>query len=94
MQELKLISSTNLLALQEKPCWSIESRKAYGAEDSQLEYIGSKISGTSADGSAKVVDYYKDEQGRFWYENRIRLHNGEIVTMEVYLFGNKKRPRR
>ena len=94
MQEIKLISSMNLLVLQEHPCWSIESRKAYGAEDSKLEYIGSKITGTSADGSSKVVSYYKDEQGRFWYENRVRLHNGKIVTMEEYLFGNKKRPRR
>lgn len=84
MTETFLISSRDLMLANAKGPVSVESRKAYDAENSKLEYIGSQIMD-----SGRVYDYYVDEQGRYWYKNRMRLQNGQIISMEKYLFGTE-----
>lgn len=74
--------SPELLELAFSRAWSIESMAAHGAGDRGVEYIGSKIAGHT------VTDYYKDTAGGWWYKNRALL-NGEIVSMERYIFGRE-----
>lgn len=84
MTKTFLISSEDLLVVNQKGCWPAENMAAHGAEGSKLTYIGSIIRDTGY-----VFDYFVDEQGRYWYRNRMRLPNGQIVSMEKYLFGTE-----
>lgn len=34
-----------------------------------------------------VFDYYRDTAGAWWFENRALLPSGDIVSMDMYLFG-------
>ena len=61
--------------------WSIQSRDKNDGREK--EYLGSQeIRNT-------IYDYYKDPAGSYWYDTRKRLPTGEIVSMEIYLFGGK-----
>lgn len=89
MTNFFLISPRELMHANIKGVVSIESRKAYDAENSELTYIGSQIMN-----SGRVYDYHVDEQGRYWYRSRMRLQNGQIVSMEEYLSLNKRKKHR
>lgn len=84
MTKTFLISSRDLMDVKNKGCWGAENREAHGAGNSELQYIGSRIMD-----SGYVYDYYMDEQGRYWYRNRMRLPNGQIISMEKHLFGTE-----
>lgn len=90
MNNTFLITQRNLADVRNKGCWGAENMEAHGAEGSELTYIGSEIKD-----SGWVYDYYIDNHGRYWHKNRMRLPNGQIVSMEKYLFGteNLKRKR-
>lgn len=65
--------------------WSIESRNEDEEGGRDKEYMGSQITGHM------VFDYYKDPAGSYWYGTRAQLLTGEIVSMEVYIFGHELR---
>lgn len=73
-----------------KEAWNIESMEAHGAGGRGVTYIGSKVSG-ALDGDERngrlVFDYYRDTAGAWWFENRALLPSGDIVSMDMYLFG-------
>ena len=74
--------------------WSIESMAAHGAVGRGVEYIGSSISGyldNDKRNGKLMFDYYRDTAGAYWFENRALLPNGEIVSMERYIFGREIR---
>lgn len=74
--------------------WSIESMAAHGADGRGVEYIGSSISGYLDNDKSKgqfIFDYYRDTTGAYWFKNRALLPNGEIVSMERYIFGREIR---
>jgi hypothetical protein len=76
-----------------KNAWSIENRAAHGAIGGSVNYIGSEISGNLSDGKGRMIfDYYRDDAGDYWFKNRALLQSGEIVSMEVYIFGHEIRP--
>ncbi len=85
MNNFFLITPKDLQDTKTKGCWSAENMASHGAEDSELTYIGSEIKD-----NGRVYDYYVDDQGRYWYRNRIRLPNSQIVTMEQHIFGREK----
>ena len=91
MNELIQITPQQMEVIHEKGCWSVENMAAHGAEGSKLEYIASHVREPYLDGAAPVREYYKDEAGRFWYQNKMRLPGGRIITMEKYM--KIKRPR-
>ena len=62
--------------------WSIESMAGHGAEGRPVNYVGSTREGNI------IHDYYEDNQGKYWYQNRA-IVNGCIVSMEVYIFGKE-----
>lgn len=66
--------------------WSIENRAAHGAGDRSVEYIGSRTERNI------VYDYYRDSAGVYWFGNRAVV-DGEIVSMERYIFGRDIKPR-
>lgn len=66
--------------------WSVGNRAAHGAGDRSVEYIGSKTEGNI------VYDYYRDSVGVYWFGNRAVV-DGEIVSMERYIFGRDIKPR-
>lgn len=73
---------------------SIESIAAYGVSDYELEYIGSDIRSPLNEGKGwHVFDYYRDKEGRWWYGIRVLLPDGEVVSMEKYLFGREIKPK-
>lgn len=74
--------SDNLFALAHSKAWSIENMEAHEAGERSVEYIGSRMEGNI------VYDYYRDSTGAFWYKNRA-IVNGEIVSMEKYIFGHR-----
>ena len=62
--------------------WSIQNMAGHGAEGRSTEYIGSVTAKDNV-----VFDFYKDTEGDYWYRTRKRLESGEIVSMDMYLFG-------
>lgn len=84
MTKFFLIPPLTLSAIKKGERRSKGSMKAYGVDGLETKYIGSEIT----DGG-RVYDYWIDEQGRYWYETRMRLPNGQIVSMEKYLFGTE-----
>ena len=74
--------SADLLALARGNAWSIENMEAHEAGRRSVDYIGSRTEGNI------VYDYYRDSAGAFWYKNRAII-NGEIVSMEKYIFGHE-----
>lgn len=81
MTKTFLISPRDLSRVNRSECWPKESMEAHGAGGRTLEYIGSRILD-----SGHVYDYYKDEKGEYWHGDRMRLPNGQIISMEKYLF--------
>lgn len=63
--------------------WSIESRPT-DEESKEILYLGSTRKGNI------IRDYYVDSQGQYWYRNRAVV-DGNIVSMEVYIFGKDAR---
>lgn len=78
-QEYKEISPEQLQQAYSS-AWSIENMAAHDAEGRSVEYIGSSIKG------AIINDYYQDNTGAWWYGTRA-IVDGQIVSMEVYIFG-------
>lgn len=78
-QEYKEISP-ELLEQAHKNAYSIENMEAHEAEGRSTEYIGSHREGSI------IYDYYRDNAGAWWYQNR-GVIDGRIVSMEVYIFG-------
>lgn len=74
--------SDDLLALAHGNAWSIENMEAHEAGRRSVDYIGSRTEGDI------VYDYYRDSAGAFWFRNRA-IMNGEIVSMEKYIFGHE-----
>lgn len=77
--------------------WNIESREAHEKGHLKPIYAGSTVmSCTSAEmreqGARRIRDYYQDEEGNWWWDERVLTAAGRIVTMEQWLFGD--RPRR
>ena len=72
--------------------WSIRSMEAHGAGERATTYVGSRISGYLDNDSRKgrlVFDYYQDRAGAYWFKNRALLPDGEIVSMDRYIFGRE-----
>lgn len=78
-QEYKEISP-ELLKQAYGNAYSIENMEAHGAAGRRIDYKGSRRAGNI------IYDYYRDDTGAWWYENRAVV-NGCIVSMEVYIFG-------
>ena len=74
-----------LLELINGNAWSIENMEAHEAGERSTTYIGSRTIGNI------IFDYYRDSAGSFWFQNRVLLPSGEIVSMERYIFGHEIR---
>lgn len=72
--------------------WSLESMEAHLKEKAgyyhrgkvdlrPVEYIGSR------EKAGLIWDYYRDDEGDFWYKNRWRMPDGHIVSMEEKIYG-------
>lgn len=89
-QEYKQISEEWLQLMAGHDIWSIECMAGHEAEGREVKYIGSRIEGhldnDRRDGW-RVRDYYIDESGEYWHQTRAALPSGEIVSMEMRLFG-------
>ena len=83
MSDTFLISSEDFSLLKGRECWPLECMEAHGASG-EVQYIGSRILNDN-----HVYDYYIDKSGHYWYRTRMRLPNGQIVSMEMYLFGRE-----
>lgn len=93
--------SPKLLETAREKAWSMKSMEAHGAGNRKIKYIGSHISGSldrsGSDGGNLVFDYYQDDLGEYWFENRVELASGDIVSVDMYLFGyetEKKKKRK
>lgn len=64
--------------------YSIENMAAHEAEGRPVEYIGSEAFGH------RIYDFYRDDTGDYWYQVRILLTTGELVTERDAIFGQKK----
>lgn len=73
------------LLLAKGQAYSMENRAAHEAADRRVEYIGYLLQGN------RIYDYYEDEEGDFWFENRMYLPNGTAVSEEEYIFGRRTR---
>lgn len=94
MQEAYKQIDPELLQVINGDVWSIESMAAHGAGGLSVEYIGSRISGYLDNDKKKgkiIFDYYRDTAGAYWFKNRALLPSGEIVSMDVYIFGREIR---
>lgn len=79
--------------------WSLSGMEAHlkelGQDVREVTYIGS-----TENDQGKITDYYKDTAGWYWYDVRYRTPAGDIVPIEVKIFGDgflereKKRKRR
>ena len=58
---------------------------AHEAEGRPVEYIGSEAFGH------RIYDFYRDDTGDYWYQVRILLTTGELVTERDAIFGQKKK---
>lgn len=68
--------------------YSLERREKQGG----LEYLGSEIPGAQKRAgvdSWHVYDYFKDSDGDHWYQTRVLLPSGELISMEEWIFGHK-----
>lgn len=65
--------------------YSMENRAAHEAADRRIEYIGSLLQGN------RIYDYYEDDEGGYWFENRMYLPNGTAVPEEEYIFGRRRK---
>lgn len=85
------IPSENLPTVQQK-AWSIENMKAHGAAGRNCSYIGSARKG-ALDGDYRngtlIHDYFRDKTGQYWFSARALLPNGDLVSINKYLFGHK-----
>lgn len=82
-----------LLEQTKENCWSVECMEGHGAGDRSITYIGSRVSenyGNDPKGGRMVYDYYQDSEGDFWHKTRMLLPDGEIVSMEFYIFGKER----
>lgn len=82
LKEYKEISEQELKRAYSS-AWSMENMAAHGAADNKVEYIGSA---KNAHNPNIITDYYKDNAGKYWFENRA-IVDGQIVSIEVYIFG-------
>lgn len=79
--------------------WSLSCMEAHlkelGQDTREVTYIGS-----TEDSKGNITDYYKDTEGWYWYDNRYRTPEGDIVPVEIKIFGTgfpereKRRKRR
>lgn len=68
--------------------YSLEKRE----KQDGLEYLGSEIPGAQKRAgvdSWHVYDYFKDSDGEHWYQTRVLLPSGELLSMEEWIFGRK-----
>ncbi len=63
----------------QKEARSIESLK----DKRDLRHMG------SVEKSGTIYDYYQDPDGRWYYENRYRRPDGNIVSLETAVFGRE-----
>lgn len=82
------ITDKDLQSVRSGDCFPVECMAGHGAEDSELQYIGGRITDQN-----RVYNYFVDENGRYWYSTEMRLNNGKIIPMEEYLFPNKYKKR-
>lgn len=73
------------LLLARGQAYSMENMAGHEAADRHVEYIGSLLQGN------RIYDYYEDEEGGFWYENRMYLPDGTTVSEEEYIFGQRRK---
>lgn len=71
------------LLCAQREAYTIENMAAHGAGGSSVTYIGTISSGD------RLSDYYRDEAGRYWFRERIRMPGGLIVSEEEAIFGRK-----
>lgn len=85
------IPPENLEAVQQK-AWSIENMAAHGAAGRNCSYIGSArknaLDGDSRNGTL-IHDYFIDDTGQYWFSARALLPNGDLVSINKYLFGHE-----
>ena len=67
-----------------KNAYSMENRKAHGAEGLNITYIGKKVE------SGRVYVLYKDSGGNYWYQTGIKVEN-EVLPEYEAIFGKKKK---
>lgn len=67
----------------------IAYREAYSIESKDpflsVQYLGSRILYGSKGKDSDIYDYYKDENGGYWYGTRVLLENGKIVKTREYI---------
>lgn len=80
--EYKEISPEDLEHAQGN-AWSIESMEGHGAGGRSATYIGSRHDEKHP---YLIWDYFRDNSNAYWYQNRA-IKDGQIVSMEVYIFG-------
>lgn len=67
--------------------WSIASMDGHGASNRTVKYLGSSIGCPTTDGKGfTMADYYLDNAGEYWYDVRVLLSTGEIISMEEHIF--------
>lgn len=63
-----------------KNAWSIESREAHESHG-DLEYVGERQQGIY------IYKFYRDPEGKTFYETRVCLESGKEVSHYEYIFG-------
>lgn len=62
---------------------SIENMAAHEAEGRSVEYIGSRAVGH------RIYNFYRDDTGDYWYQVRILLTTGDLVSETEAIFGHE-----
>ncbi|WP_141709470.1 hypothetical protein [Eisenbergiella tayi] len=66
----------------------MENMAGHEAEGRPVEYIGSRAVGH------RIYDFYRDDTGDYWYQVRILLTTGELVSETDAIFGHEIHGRR
>lgn len=64
--------------------WSIQNMDGHECAGLKTTYKGSveKPQGY-------ITDYFQDENGGWWFDERFKKKSGEIITIEQHIFGKK-----
>lgn len=71
------------LKVAKENAWSLESMPGHEKGHLAVRYVGYEL---HAEWN-QIVCFFRDEQGGWWYEDRVLLPDGRIGSMEEYLFG-------
>lgn len=79
----------HLIEIAYHSAWSIQNMAAHGKENESASYVGS-----TEKANGDITDYFQDQAGGWWFDNRFRKPTGEIISMEEKIFGRRLPERR